>query len=104
MVIESTVPFLESIGPNLFGILYTGPTICGFIIGFIAGLLMTKSPTKGINLTTSSWIVIIVSGLILAYWLGTFPYYGGLPLGPGFVMTIIGAIIGRGLLGTKVKA
>ena len=27
MVIESTVPFLQSMAPNLFGVLYTGPTI-----------------------------------------------------------------------------
>ncbi|MDD6285997.1 hypothetical protein [uncultured Methanosphaera sp.] len=104
MVLESTVPFLASAAPNLFGVLYTGPTICGFIIGFLAGAIMHKNPTKGIRLNTSSWIAIIIGGIIIAYWLGTFPYYQGLPLGPGFVMSIIGAIIGRGLIGTKYEA
>ncbi|WP_084790426.1 hypothetical protein [Methanosphaera sp. WGK6] len=105
MVVETTaVPFLESVAPNLFGVLYTGPTICAFIIGFLVGCIMHKTPTKGIRLNTSSWIAIIIGGILIAYWLGNFPYYGGLPLGPGFVMAILGAIIGRGLLGTKSKA
>lgn len=104
MVLETTVPFLQSVGPNLFGILYTGPTISALIIGIIAGAMMHKTPTNGIKLNKSSWIAIIIVGLLVAFWLGTFPYYGGLPLGPGFVLGIIGAIIGRGLLGTKIKA
>ena len=95
---------LESIAPNLFGVTYIGPAICGFIIGLLVGAIMHKTPTKGIHLNTSSWIAIIISGIIVAYWLGTFPYYGGLPLGPGFVITIIGAIIGRALFGTKCEA
>ena len=104
MVIESTVPFLQSMAPNLFAVLYTGPTIVGFIIGFLAGVIMHKTPTKGIKLNTSSWIAIIIAGIIIAYWFGTFPYYESLPLGPGFVVAIIGAIVGRGLLGTKSEA
>ena len=104
MVIESTVPFLQSMAPNLFGVLYTGPTIVGFIIGFLAGVIMHKTPTKGIKLNTSSWIAIIIAGIIIAYWFVTFPYYESLPLGPGFVVAIIGAIVGRGLLGTKNEA
>ena len=104
MVIESTVPFLQSMAPNLFAVLYTGPTIVGFIIGFLAGVIMHKTPTKGIKLNTSSWIAIIIAGIIIAYWFGTFPYYESLPLGPGFLVAIIGAIVGRGLLGTKSEA
>ena len=65
---------------------------------------MHKTPTNGIKLNTSSWIAIIIGALLVAFWLGTFPYYSGLPLGPGFVAGIIGAIIGRGVLGTKIKA
>ncbi len=103
MVLETTVPFLQSIGPNLFGLVYIGPTICALIIGLIAGAIMHKTPTDGIKLNTSSWIAIIIGAILVAFWLGTFPYYGGLPLGPGFVAAVIGAIIGRGILGTKVK-
>ena len=54
-------------------------------------------------MNTSSWIAIIIGAILVSFWLGTFPYYGGLPLGPGFVAAVIGAIIGRGVLGTKVK-
>lgn len=104
MVLETTVPFLQSVGPNLFGILYLGPTVCSLIIGIIAGAIMHKTPTNGIKLNTSSWIAIIIGAILVAYWLGTFPYYGGLRFGPGFVMTVIGAIIGRAVLGTKIKA
>lgn len=95
---------LESIAPNLFGVAYIGPTVCGFIMGLLVGAIMHKNPTKGIHLNTSSWIAIIIGAIIVAYWLGTFPYYGGLPLGPGFVVAIIGAIIGRALFGTKYEA
>jgi len=104
MVIETTVPFLQAAGPDLFGLLYLGPALFGFIMGLLVGAIMHKTPTNGIKLNTSSWIAIIIGGLIVAYWLGTFPYYGGLPLGPGFVLAIIGAIIGRKLLGTKSNA
>ncbi|RAP45502.1 MAG: hypothetical protein BZ135_05770 [Methanosphaera sp. rholeuAM6] len=104
MVLETTVPFLQSVGPNLFGLLYTGPTICALIIGIIAGAMMHKTPTNGIKLNTSAWIAIIIVALLVAFWLGTFPYYTGLNFGPGFVMAIIGAIIGRAVLGTKIKA
>jgi energy-converting hydrogenase B subunit J len=54
MVLETTVPFLQSVGPNLFGLFYTGPTICALIIGLIAGAIMHKTPTDGIKLNTSS--------------------------------------------------
>jgi energy-converting hydrogenase B subunit J len=73
-------------------------------MGVIVGAIMHKTPTNGIKLNTSSWIAIIIGAIIVAWWLGTFPYYGGLQLGPGFVMSIIGAIIGRTLLGTKSNA
>ncbi len=96
--------FIQASAPNLFGVAYIGPVVCGFIIGLLIGTIMHKTPTKGIHLNTSSWIAIIISGIILAFWLGNFPYYGGLPIGPGFVASIIGAIIGRALFGTKSKA
>ncbi|AWX33085.1 MAG: energy-converting hydrogenase B subunit J [Methanosphaera sp.] len=95
---------LESAAPNLFGILYLGPTLFGLIMGFIVGAIMHKTPTNGIKLNTSSWIAIIIGAIIVAWWLGTFPYYAGLQFGPGFVASIIGAIIGRTLLGTKSNA
>jgi energy-converting hydrogenase B subunit J len=95
---------LDTIAPQLFGLLYTGPVLFGFIIGFLVGVIMHKTPTNGIKLNTSSWIAIIIGGIIVAYWLGTFPYYVGLKFAPGFVVAIIGAIIGRGILGTKSKA
>lgn len=104
MVLETAVPFLQATGPNLFGLLYLGPALFGFIIGFIAGAIMHKTPTNGIKLNTSSWIAIVIGAIIVAFWLGTFPYYGGLNLGPGFVLSVIGAIIGRKLLGTKSNA
>lgn len=104
MVIESTVPFLQSVAPNLFGVLYTGPTIVGFIIGFLAGAIMHKTPTRGIRLNNSAWVATIIGGIIIAYWLGTFPYYESLPFGPGFIMAMLGALVGRKLLGTKSEA
>ncbi|MBO7718742.1 MAG: hypothetical protein J6S29_01170 [Methanosphaera sp.] len=95
---------LESAAPNLFGILYLGPTLFGLIMGLIVGAIMHKTPTNGIKLNTSSWIAIVIGAIIVAWWLGTFPYYSGLQFGPGFVISIIGAIIGRTLLGTKSNA
>lgn len=95
---------LESTAPNLFGLVYLGPTLFGLIMGFIVGAIMHKTPTNGIKLNTSSWIAIVIGAIIVAWWLGTFPYYSGLQFGPGFVFSIIGAIIGRTLLGTKSNA
>ena len=65
---------LESAAPNLFGILYLGPTLFGLIMGLIVGAIMHKTPTNGIKLNTSSWIAIVIGAIIVAWWLGTFPY------------------------------
>ncbi|MDO5851745.1 MAG: energy-converting hydrogenase B subunit J [Methanobacteriaceae archaeon] len=91
----------ETIAPTL-GPFYVGPLVLGLIIGFVAGILMNKNSTN-IVLTKTAWIVILIFVVIMAYLIGNFPYYGGLPLAPGFIASIIGALIGRTILGTKIK-
>jgi energy-converting hydrogenase B subunit J len=98
------VNLLNAIPPTVFGIWYVGPLLFSFLMGLIIGTLMHKTPVKDIKVTTTAWVAILIGGIIIAYWLGNFPYYGNFPFGPGFVMVIIGAMIGRKLFGTKAEA
>ena len=94
MVFEIIAPTLNSF--------YLGPAILGFVIGFVAGILMNKNSTN-IVLTKTAWVVILIFTVIMSYFIGNFPYYGGIPLAPGFLLAVVGALVGRTILGTKIK-
>lgn len=76
-----------------------GPIIFGFLIGFIFGTRIKTKPESNINFPLSSFVVIFLVALFVAWQVGPYPYYADLPLASGFVAGIIGIIAGKLLLG-----
>lgn len=83
--------------------LYAGPLILGFILGFILGSRIKFNTDSGLNFTIGSYIVIFIAALVAAYFIGPFPYYTDSPLASGFVATIVGIFVGKIILGRDIK-
>ncbi|HTX61385.1 MAG TPA: energy-converting hydrogenase B subunit J [Methanobacterium sp.] len=83
--------------------IYAGPLILGFLLGFILGSRIKFNLNSGLNFTTGSYIIIFVTAVIAAYLIGPFPYYVDAPLASGFVSGVIGIFIGKLILGRDVK-
>jgi energy-converting hydrogenase B subunit J len=83
--------------------LYAGPLILGFILGFILGSRIKIYPESKLNFTWGSYLVVFIAALVAAYLIGPFPYYLDGPLASGFVATIVGLLIGKITLGRDVK-
>lgn len=80
-------------------LLYLGPVIFGFLIGFILGTRIKSNPENNINFTLGSYLVIFIAAIIMAWQLGAYPYYDDIPIATGFVSGAIGLILGKVLLG-----
>ena len=76
-----------------------GPIIFGFLIGFIFGTRIKTKPESNINFPFSSFVVIFLIALAVAWQVGPYPYYDDVKLASGFVAGIIGIIAGKFLLG-----
>jgi len=72
--------------------LYLGPVIFGFLIGFIVGIRVRS--TDGINLTIGSYIVIFLVALIIAWQSGQYPFFDDVPISTSFLSATIGLIFG----------
>ncbi|MCE5213469.1 MAG: energy-converting hydrogenase B subunit J [Methanobacterium sp.] len=83
--------------------LYAGPLILGFILGFIIGSRIKIYPESKLNFTLGSYLVIFIAALVTAYLIGPFPYYTDGPFASGFLATIIGLLVGKITLGRDVK-
>lgn len=81
--------------------LYLGPTIFGFLLGFILGSRIKKNPESEIHFPNSSYVVVLIAALFMAWQLGPFPYYTDSPLASGFVMCIIGIFAGKIVFGSR---
>ncbi|MDO5848076.1 MAG: energy-converting hydrogenase B subunit J [Methanobrevibacter sp.] len=75
--------------------LVLGPIIFGFILGLILGSQVKKNPESGINFTISSFVVILIAGIVAAWQIGQFPFYNDLPIATAFVSALIGILIGK---------
>ena len=83
--------------------IYAGPLILGFTLGFTLGSRIKIHPESKLNFTLGSNIIIVIAALSAAYLIGPFPYYNDFPLASGFVATLIGILIGKITLGRDVK-
>ena len=79
--------------------LQLGPIIFGFIIGFIIGTRMNTNSENAIKLHTSSFLLLLVVTLLIAWQLGPFPYYHDLPINTAFFSGAIGLIAGKIIFG-----
>jgi energy-converting hydrogenase B subunit J len=84
-------------------IIYAGPLILGFLLGFIVGSRVKINPESKLNFTWGSYIVIFIVALVAAYLIQPFPYYQDVPLASGFVSAIVGIFVGKVTLGRYVK-
>ena len=82
---------------------YAGPLIIGFILGFILGTRIKMDPESKLKFTLGTYIVVLVVAFAVAYQIGPFPYYTDVPLASGFVSAIAGIIIGKITLGRDNK-
>ncbi|MDI9623463.1 MAG: energy-converting hydrogenase B subunit J [Methanothermobacter sp.] len=73
--------------------LYVGPSLFGFLIGFILGTRIKED--EEVRFPLSSYIVILIAAILMAWQLGPFPYYHDLPLASGFMAAFVGIIAGR---------
>ena len=65
-----------------------GPIIFGLLMGLIIGSQI-RLDAVDVNFTLTSFILIIISGVLIAWQLGQFPFYGGIHLSTGFLIVFI---------------
>lgn len=82
-------------------IFYVGPLVLGFLIGFILGTRIKPSPESKLKFDTEVYAMVLIAAIIVAYFLGPFPYYEDFPLASGFVAAIMGLIIGKLIFGRE---
>ncbi len=80
-------------------IFYLGPIIIGFLLGFILGTRIRPDPESKLKFNAEIFAIVLIAAIIMAYFVGPFPYYEDVPLASGFVSAIIGLLIGKLLFG-----
>lgn len=76
-------------------IFYTGPLVLGFLLGFILGTRIKTVPESKLKFDREVYAIVVIAAIMVAYFLGPFPYYQDVPLASGFVSAITGIIIGK---------
>ncbi|MCE7697515.1 MAG: energy-converting hydrogenase B subunit J [Methanobacterium paludis] len=74
---------------------YIGPLVLGFIIGFILGTRIKQNPDSKLKFGASVFVVLIIVTLLMAYQLGPFPYYTDSRLANGLLAALAGIIVGK---------
>jgi len=74
---------------------YIGPIILGFLLGFILGTRIQPSPSSKLNFPASIYVVLLIVILLIAYQQGPFPFYTDTPFANGIIAAIVGIILGK---------
>lgn len=72
-----------------------GPIVFGFILGMVIGSQIKTGNISDTSFKISSYVVIIIAALIMAWQLGEFPFYEYLPLSSAFVSALIGILLSK---------
>lgn len=72
-----------------------GPIIFGLLFGMVIGSQIKTGNIDDTKFTASSYVIIIIAGLIIAWQLGEFPFYDNLPIARGFVFALIGVLLSK---------
>jgi energy-converting hydrogenase B subunit J len=80
---------------------YAGPIILGFLLGFILGSRIRDNPESEMNFTKSVYIVFIIVAIVAAYFFGPFPWYTDSPFANGLIAGAVGIIVGKLIFGRK---
>lgn len=75
-----------------------GPIVFGLIFGLIVGSQIKTDNISDTSFNASSYVIIIIAALIMAWQLGEFPFYDYLPLSSGFVFALIGVLLSKFLI------
>lgn len=84
-------------------IFYIGPLVLGFLLGFILGTRIKPSPESKLKFGAEVYAIVLITAIIVAYFVGAFPYYKDVPLASGYVSAIIGLIIGKLIFGREKR-
>ena len=71
------------------------PIIFGLLLGIIIGSQIRTGNMNDTSFKASSYVIIIIAGLIIAWQLGEFPFYDYLPLSSGFASALIGVLLSK---------
>jgi energy-converting hydrogenase B subunit J len=74
---------------------YIGPLILGFIIGFLLGTRIKTSPESNLKFGASVFVVLAIVAIVMAYQIGPFPWYTDTPFASGFISALAGIIVGK---------
>lgn len=74
---------------------YIGPLVLGFIIGFILGTRIKPNPGSKIYFPASVYVLLAIVVIVMAYQLGPFPYYTDSVLANGLIAALAGIIVGK---------
>ena len=74
---------------------YIGPLVLGFIIGFILGTRIKQNPDSKLKFGASVFVVLIIVALLMAYQLGPFPFYTDSVFANGLISALAGIIVGK---------
>ena len=80
-------------------IFYIGPIVIGLLLGFILGTRIKTDPESKLKFDKEVYAIVLLAAIIVAYYLGPFPYYKDIPLASGYISGIIGLLIGKLLFG-----
>ncbi|MEJ8542093.1 energy-converting hydrogenase B subunit J [Methanothermobacter wolfeii] len=70
--------------------MFPGPVIFGFLLGLILGSRIRED-----MFPASSYLLVLVVLVLVAWNLGPFPYYTDLPIATGFVAAVLGIMTGK---------
>ena len=72
-----------------------GSIIFGFIIGLVIGSQIKTGNINDTSFNTSSYVIILIAGLIMAWILGEFPFYDYIPVSSAFASALIGILLSK---------
>ncbi len=72
-----------------------GPIVFGLILGVIIGSQIKTDNISDTSFTASSYVIIIIAALLMAWQLGEFPFYDYIPLSSAFASALIGILLSK---------
>ena len=72
-----------------------GPIIFGLIFGLVLGTQIKTNAIKDTKFTMSSYVIIIIAAIVMAWQLGEFPFYDYLPVSSAFVSAFVGIMLSK---------
>ena len=73
-----------------------GPCILGFLLGAIIGSQIKTDNISDTSFSTSSYVIIFIAALIMAWQCGEFPFYEYyFPLSSVFLSAVLGVLLSK---------